>query len=114
VDSFYRLAATYSGQGESLSATCLRILAGGISGRIRSRQGRFLSAVPMAIVVFEQRYVHDSRGHMNHQALSSFIWSVADLLRGDYKQSDCGKGHPAQFMRDSSRGSLERFLWGLA
>jgi type I restriction-modification system DNA methylase subunit len=23
--------------------------------------------------------------------LSSFIWSVADLLRGDYKQSDSGK-----------------------
>ncbi len=28
---------------------------------------------------------------MNHKALSSFIWSVADLLRGDYKQSDYGK-----------------------
>ena len=28
---------------------------------------------------------------MSHQALSSFIWSVADLLRGDYKQSDYGK-----------------------
>lgn len=28
---------------------------------------------------------------MNHQQLSSFIWSVADLLRGDYKQSDYGK-----------------------
>ncbi|HIJ87005.1 MAG TPA: SAM-dependent DNA methyltransferase [Desulfuromonadales bacterium] len=28
---------------------------------------------------------------MNHQTLSSFIWSVADLLRGDYKQSDYGK-----------------------
>lgn len=28
---------------------------------------------------------------MNHQALSSFIWSVADLLRGDYRQSDYGK-----------------------
>ena len=24
-------------------------------------------------------------------ALSSFIWAVADLLRGDYKQSDYGK-----------------------
>ena len=39
---------------------------------------------------------NDSRGIgdipiMNHQALSSFIWSVADLLRGDYKQSDYGK-----------------------
>jgi type I restriction enzyme M protein len=28
---------------------------------------------------------------MNQQSLSSFIWSVADLLRGDYKQSDYGK-----------------------
>lgn len=28
---------------------------------------------------------------MNYQALSSFIWSVADLLRGDYKQSEYGR-----------------------
>lgn len=28
---------------------------------------------------------------MNSQALSSFIWSVADLLRGDYKQSEYGR-----------------------
>jgi type I restriction enzyme M protein len=28
---------------------------------------------------------------MNHQALSSFIWSVADMLRGDYKQSEYGR-----------------------
>lgn len=28
---------------------------------------------------------------MNQSALSSFIWSVADLLRGDYKQSEYGK-----------------------
>jgi type I restriction enzyme M protein len=28
---------------------------------------------------------------MNHQALSSFIWSVADLLRGDYRQSEYGR-----------------------
>src|SRR5260221_9015594 len=28
---------------------------------------------------------------MNDQALSTFIWSVADLLRGDYKQSEYGK-----------------------
>ena len=36
-----------------------------------------------------------SRGRRPHRAgqlvLSSFIWSVADLLRGDYKQSDYGK-----------------------
>lgn len=28
---------------------------------------------------------------MNQQSLSAFIWSVADLLRGDYKPSDYGK-----------------------
>lgn len=28
---------------------------------------------------------------MNQQALSSLIWSVADLLRGDFKQADYGK-----------------------
>ncbi len=28
---------------------------------------------------------------MNQQALSSLIWSVADLLRGDYRQSEYGK-----------------------
>jgi type I restriction enzyme M protein len=32
---------------------------------------------------------------MNQQALSSLIWSVADLLRGDFKQSEYGRGHPA-------------------
>lgn len=28
---------------------------------------------------------------MSKQNLSSFIWSVADLLRGDYKQSEYGR-----------------------
>ena len=28
---------------------------------------------------------------MTHQALSAFIWAVADLLRGNYKQSEYGK-----------------------
>src|SRR5260221_7582575 len=28
---------------------------------------------------------------MNQQALSAFIWSVADLLRGDYRPADYGK-----------------------
>ena len=28
---------------------------------------------------------------MNQTSLSSFIWSVADLLRGNFKQSDYGK-----------------------
>nr|WP_260296133.1 class I SAM-dependent DNA methyltransferase [Xanthomonas euroxanthea] len=29
--------------------------------------------------------------HLNHVSLSAFIWSVADLLRGDYKQSEYGR-----------------------
>lgn len=28
---------------------------------------------------------------LNASAISAFIWQVADLLRGDYKQSDYGK-----------------------
>jgi len=32
-----------------------------------------------------------SHAHMSDPNLSSFIWSVADLLRGDYKQSEYGK-----------------------
>ena len=28
---------------------------------------------------------------MNQQTLSSLIWSVADLLRGDFKQSEYGR-----------------------
>jgi type I restriction enzyme M protein len=28
---------------------------------------------------------------VNHQSLSAFIWTVADLLRGDYKQSEYGR-----------------------
>jgi type I restriction enzyme M protein len=28
---------------------------------------------------------------MNQVSLSALIWSVADLLRGDYKQSEYGK-----------------------
>jgi hypothetical protein len=41
--------------------------------------------------IAKRMFVDTSRADMNHQALSSFIWSVADLLRGDYKQSDYGK-----------------------
>jgi peptidoglycan/LPS O-acetylase OafA/YrhL len=33
-------------------------------------------------------------GKVSHQALSSFIWSVADRLRGDCRQSDSGKVIP--------------------
>ncbi|MFC0865721.1 type I restriction-modification system subunit M N-terminal domain-containing protein [Sphaerimonospora cavernae] len=28
---------------------------------------------------------------LNHQKYADFIWSVADLLRGDYRQSEYGK-----------------------
>ena len=35
--------------------------------------------------------VHGKQGPMSTPNLSAFIWSVADLLRGDYKQSEYGK-----------------------
>src|SRR5688572_24084606 len=38
-----------------------------------------------------QRASKGDRAAMANGNLSSFIWSVADLLRGDYKQSDYGK-----------------------
>jgi type I restriction enzyme M protein len=28
---------------------------------------------------------------MNQQSLSAFVWSIADLLRGDYRQSEYGR-----------------------
>lgn len=28
---------------------------------------------------------------MNHREIANFIWSIADLLRGDYKQAEYGK-----------------------
>jgi type I restriction enzyme M protein len=36
-------------------------------------------------------YTNKKTHGMNQQSLSAFIWSVADLLRGDYKQSEYGK-----------------------
>ena len=41
--------------------------------------------------VRHQNLILSKASIVNHQSLSSFIWSVADLLRGDYKQSDYGK-----------------------
>ena len=35
--------------------------------------------------------VASSRQFSNFTEITSFIWSVADLLRGDYKQADYGK-----------------------
>src|SRR5450755_3460073 len=35
--------------------------------------------------------LHPNKSPMSDPNLSSFIWSVADLLRGDYKQSEYGK-----------------------
>jgi type I restriction-modification system DNA methylase subunit len=32
-----------------------------------------------------------SRKFASFSEITSFIWSVADLLRGDYKQADYGK-----------------------
>ena len=43
---------------------------------------------------------------MNQQTLSAFIRSVADLLRGDYKQSDYGK---VILVQQATNNSKEQF-----
>jgi hypothetical protein len=52
---------------------------------------------------------------MNQQSLSSFIWSVADLLRGDYKQSERFTQvnlHPDKVSSDEIVSALlTLFLW---
>lgn len=40
---------------------------------------------------FGRQEIQRSVRSMNPQALASFLWSIAELLRGDYKQSDYGK-----------------------
>jgi hypothetical protein len=47
---------------------------------------------------------------VNHQTLSAFIWSVADLLRGDYKQSDYGKVRPCRNNRQAIDRELRRVM----
>ncbi|MEP6605098.1 MAG: type I restriction-modification system subunit M N-terminal domain-containing protein [Nitrosospira sp.] len=50
---------------------------------------------------------------MNQQALSSFIWSVADRLRDDFKQSEYGKvilGHARRSFKGQGKGCTGR-LW---
>ena len=37
----------------------------------------------------------------NFKETANFIWSIADLLRGDYKQSDYGKVILAEFGYDN-------------
>jgi type I restriction enzyme M protein len=49
--------------------------------------GHVLSAAHCGLLALTTRI----QGRMNQQVLSAFIWSVADLLRGDYKQSEYGK-----------------------
>jgi len=39
---------------------------------------------------------------INFKEKATLIWEVADLLRGDYRQSDYGKGH---FANDSITSS---------
>ena len=64
------------------------------SQRIASRPGcpAHRDASPPAITELNCRAnCHGWPRSMNHQSLSAFIWSVADLLRGDYKQSEDGR-----------------------
>lgn len=41
--------------------------------------------------ISNSKHLEGKHTTMNQPNLSAFIWSVADLLRGDYKQSDYGK-----------------------
>ena len=50
-----------------------------------------LESLSLGLCAGCSRALHDVGIPLNQQALSSFIWSVADLLRGDYKQSEYGK-----------------------
>lgn len=42
---------------------------------------------------------------MNQQTLSSLIWSVADLLRGDFKQSEYGRVILWEGLREKASGA---------
>src|SRR5690606_34732227 len=59
-------------------------------GRVRARpttaHARHRPRPPRLVVHAPRR-----RTTMSEPNLSAFIWSVADLLRGDYKQSEYGK-----------------------
>jgi type I restriction-modification system DNA methylase subunit len=34
---------------------------------------------------------HDKRAQPGHSSLGSFVWAIAEILRGDFKQSEYGK-----------------------
>jgi type I restriction enzyme M protein len=57
------------------------------------RRGRNHTRLDLSRALLQAPVVFQCPGqaNVNHQSLSAFIWSVADLLRGDYKQSDYGK-----------------------
>ena len=53
------------------------------------RSGRPERIVPRLFAMISEWHILEFP--MGDPNLSSFIWSVADLLRGDYKQSDYAK-----------------------
>lgn len=55
--------------------------------KTNGKPGRASDRPPAALAVDPAK----KRNSMSDPNLSSFIWSVADLLRGDYKQSEYGK-----------------------
>jgi hypothetical protein len=55
-----------------------------------AREGKGRSRRPgLGRTILGERLVPEPA--VNQSALSSLLWSVADLLRGDYKQADYGK-----------------------
>ena len=46
---------------------------------------------------------------MTDMNLSSFIWSVADLLRGDYEQSEKAGANPEPFLLKKAGLTIDRY-----
>lgn len=58
-------------------------------GRRSSPEQDYRIRLPLVVTLVKEQELP----RMNEQALSSFIWSVADLLRGDYNAIRIRQGH---------------------
>jgi hypothetical protein len=47
--------------------------------------------MPLPLTIPRQNFIPGTSVASNFTEIAAFNWSVADLLRGDYKQSDYGK-----------------------
>jgi len=63
----------------------------GITDTQRDKRRRLPSLAHPFTCTIERHPSSGFRIRMNQASLSALIWSVADLLRGDYKQSEYGR-----------------------